>query len=138
VLRRRTAGTILTPHDGEYARLAGEPPPKGVERIDAVRSLAERLGATVLLKGPVTIVADPDGEILVSRQGTPALATAGTGDVLTGIVAAFLAQGLSPLDAGGLAAAAHAAAALGGHRVGLVASDLLDLVPAFLSGSSRP
>ena len=85
------------------------------------RTLAERLGATVLLKGPVTIVAGPDGEVLVSRHGTPALATAGTGDVLTGIVAAFLARGLSPLEAGGLAATTHAVAALGGHRVGLVA-----------------
>jgi NAD(P)H-hydrate epimerase len=134
VLRNRPAGTVLTPHDGEFARLAGEkPPPSGVDRIDAVRRLAARVGATVLLKGPVTIVSDPDGEVLVSRLGTPALATAGTGDVLTGVVAAFLAQRLAPLEAAGFAATAHAVAALGGPRVGLVASDLLDLLPAFLS-----
>ncbi len=135
VLARRPAPTILTPHEGEYARLAGEPAPAGVERIDAVRALAARLAVTVLLKGAVTVVADPDGEVLIARLGTPALATAGTGDVLTGIVAAFLAMGLSPLEAGGLAATAHGAAALAGHRVGLVAGDLLDLLPVFLSGS---
>ena len=134
VLGRRAARTVLTPHDGEFARLAGEPPPTGVERIDAVRDLAARLGATVLLKGPVTVVADPSGEVLVSRHGTPALATAGTGDVLTGVTAAFLAAGLTPLEAGALGATAHGVAALGGHRVGLVAGDLPDLVASFLSG----
>ena len=134
VLGRRSAPSILTPHDGEFARLAGEAPPSGPERIGAVRALADRLGATVLLKGPVTVVADPDGEVLISRLGTPALATAGTGDVLTGVVAAFLAAGLSPLEAGGLAATAHAVAALGGHRVGLVAGDLPERVASFLSG----
>ena len=136
LLRRRTTPAILTPHDGEFARLAGAAPATGPDRIGAVRSLAARLGATVLLKGRVTIVADPAGEVLISRHGTPALATAGTGDVLTGIVAAFLASGLSPLEAGGLAATAHAAAALGGHRVGLVAGDLPELVASFLSGDS--
>jgi NAD(P)H-hydrate epimerase len=133
VLRRRSAPSILTPHEGEFARLAGSAPPPGAERIDAVRDLAARLGVTVLLKGPVTVVADPTGQVLISRLGTPALATAGTGDVLTGVVAAFLASGLSALEAGGLAATAHAVAALGGHRVGLVAGDLPDLVASFLS-----
>jgi NAD(P)H-hydrate repair Nnr-like enzyme with NAD(P)H-hydrate dehydratase domain len=135
VLAHRTAPVVLTPHDGEFARLAGgPPPPSGIERIDAVRELAAEVGATVLLKGPVTVVSDPEGEVLVSRLGTPALATAGTGDVLTGVVVAFLASGLSPLEAGGLGATAHAIAALGGHRVGLVAGDLPDLVASFLSG----
>ncbi|HUP85820.1 MAG TPA: NAD(P)H-hydrate dehydratase [Acidimicrobiales bacterium] len=134
VLRSRVAPTLLTPHDGEFARLAGEAPPTGPERIETVRELAARLGATVLLKGPVTIVAAPDGEVLVSRHGPPSLATAGTGDVLTGICAAFLATGLSPLEAGGLGATAHATAAHAGHRVGLVAGDLPELVAAFLSG----
>ena len=136
VLGARAQPAILTPHDGEFARLAGAPPPRGPDRIDAVRALASRLGVTVLLKGPVTVVADPDGDVLLSRLGTPALATAGTGDVLTGVVAAFLAAGLPPLEAGGLAATAHAAAALGGHRVGLVAGDLPELVAAFLSGDA--
>ena len=136
VLGRRSASAVLTPHDGEFARLAGGAPPIGPDRIDAVRQLAARLGATVLLKGPVTIVAGPDGDVLVSRQGTPALATAGTGDVLTGVVAAFLAAGLTPLEAAGLAATAHGFAALGGRRVGLVAGDLPDLVASFLSGDA--
>jgi len=133
VLHGRRAPTILTPHDGEYQRLTGSPPPTGPDRIDAVRALAERLGVTVLLKGSITVVADPDGEVLVARLGSPALATAGTGDVLTGIVTAFLATGLSPLEAGGLAATAHGLAALSGPRVGLVAGDLLDLLPSVLS-----
>jgi NAD(P)H-hydrate epimerase len=138
VLAERPAPTILTPHDGEFARLAGEAPaPAGMERVDAVRALADRAGATVLLKGPTTVVAAPGGEVRFARLGTPALATAGTGDVLTGVVAAFLAAGLAPLLAAGLAATAHGAAARAGHRVGLVASDLLDLIPAFLSGEPR-
>jgi NAD(P)H-hydrate epimerase len=132
ILRGRTAPAILTPHDGEFARLAGAPP--SADRIGAVRNLANGLGSTVLLKGPVTVVSDPDGRVLVSALGTPALATAGTGDVLTGIVAAFAAAGLPPLEAAALAAAAHGAAALGGSRVGLVASDVPDLVARFLSG----
>ncbi len=133
VLRRRTAPTVLTPHDGEFARLAGADPPAGAERIDAVRDLAARFDAVVLLKGPVTVVADPTGSVLLSRSGTPALATAGTGDVLTGIVVAFLAAGLPPLEAAALAATAHGAAAQSGHRVGLVAGDLPDLLAQFLS-----
>ena len=125
---------VLTPHEGEFARLAGSPPPvDGEERLEAVRSLAARVGAVVLLKGPVTVVADPSGEARLSRMGTPALATAGTGDVLTGIVASFLAQGLSPLDAASVAATAHGAAALSGPSVGLVAGELPVLVARFLS-----
>lgn len=137
LLRSRGAPTILTPHDGEYRHLTGSLPPTGADRIDAVRALAERLGVTVLLKGSVTVVADPDGEVLIARLGTPALATAGTGDVLTGIVAAFLAAGLSPLEAGGLAATAHGMAALSGARLGLVAGDLIDLLPSVLSDGDR-
>ncbi len=134
LLRGREAPTILTPHDGEFRHLTGSPPPAGPERIDAVRALATQLGATVLLKGSVTVVADPDGQVLIARLGSPALATAGTGDVLTGIVVAFLAAGLTPLEAGGLAATVHGLAALSGPRVGLVAGDLIDLLPSVLSG----
>jgi NAD(P)H-hydrate epimerase len=138
VLRGRSAPAVLTPHEGEFARLAGAPPPDGVERLDVVRDLAQRLGAVVLLKGAVTVVASPDGRVLLSRQGTPALATAGTGVELTGVVAAFLAAGLDPLEAAAFAATAHGAAARAGHRVGLIASDLLDLLPRFLSGEAGP
>lgn len=135
VLTERSVDVVLTPHEGEFARLAGHAPPDGSDRLDAVRQLAARLGVVVLLKGPVTVVADPAGRVRCSRTGTPALATAGTGDVLTGIIASFLAQGLSPLDAAALGACAHGAAALAGPRVGLIASDLLDLLPPFLSGT---
>jgi NAD(P)H-hydrate epimerase len=137
VLAARTEPVVLTPHEGEFARLAGAAPPPGPARIDAVRALAAELGGVVLLKGPVTVVADPSGEVRLSRAGSPALATAGTGDVLTGVIASFLAQGLAPLDAAALGACAHGTASLGGPRVGLLASDLLDLLPRFLSGGPR-
>ncbi|HET9444318.1 MAG TPA: NAD(P)H-hydrate dehydratase, partial [Acidimicrobiales bacterium] len=113
VLAGRGAPTVVTPHNGEFARLAGRPP--GPDPVAATRALAALLGATVLLKGPVTVVADPGGEVLLATSGTPVLATAGTGDVLTGVVAAFLARGLSPLEAAGLAACAHGEAARLGH-----------------------
>ena len=83
-VRDRTAPTVLTPHDGEYAVLAGSPP--GDDRIGAARRLARDLGAVVLLKGPATVVASPAGEALVVSAGDERLATAGTGDVLSGII----------------------------------------------------
>jgi hydroxyethylthiazole kinase-like uncharacterized protein yjeF len=122
---------VLTPHAGEYERLAGDPP--GPDRVDAARTLASRLGAVVLLKGPTTVVADPEGQALISVTGGPRLATAGTGDVLSGIIAAFLAQGLDPLPAAGLAAHVHGSAAALGPAVGLVASDVVELLPQWLS-----
>ncbi len=135
VVESRRHPTILTPHDGEFARLAGQAPPQGEARIDVVRSLAERLGCIVLLKGPVTVIADPAGSVRLSAEGSPSLATAGTGDVLTGVIAAFVARGLAPLEAAGAAAAAHGAAAHLGPKAGLVASDLSGLVARLLSGA---
>ena len=131
VIGRRTAGTVLTPHDGEFARLAGAKP--GADRIEATRDLARRVKATVLLKGSTTVVADPDGEVLISTSGDPRLATAGTGDVLTGVIGAFLALGLEPLRAAAAGAYVHGAAALLGWRRGMVAGDLLDLLPEVLA-----
>jgi NAD(P)H-hydrate epimerase len=116
--------------------LTGAAPAWGEGRIEEVRSLAQRVGATVLLKGSVTVVSSPDGEVLIANHGSSALATAGTGDVLTGVIAAFLAMGLPPLEAAAFAATAHGAAALAGPRVGLVASDLLDLLPRLLGDRS--
>lgn len=131
VLARRTAPTVLTPHDGEFRRLCGSAP--GADRLGATRELAARLGATVLLKGSTTVVADPDGPALFSTAGDARLATAGTGDVLSGIIGAFLAQGLGPRAAAGAGAHVHALAARRrGWRRGLVAGDLLDAVPAVL------
>jgi hydroxyethylthiazole kinase-like uncharacterized protein yjeF len=125
---RRTAPTVLTPHDGEFARLTGDAP--GPDRIGAARDLAAATGATVLLKGPTTVVADPGGECLLVCAGDRRLATAGTGDVLTGLVAAHLALGATPLRAAAAAAHLHGLAARMGPTRGLVASDLPDLLPS--------
>src|SRR5262249_34992733 len=89
VLRTRTEPTVLTPHEREFHDLGGADPTE--DRFAAVRALAARLGAVVLLKGPATLVADPDGTVLVSLRGDQRLATAGTGDVLSGVIAALLA-----------------------------------------------
>ncbi|HET6623271.1 MAG TPA: NAD(P)H-hydrate dehydratase, partial [Gaiellaceae bacterium] len=108
----RAAPTVLTPHAGELARLLGTDTDfVGEHRLEAARSAAERFGAVVLLKGPDTIVAAPGGSVVVCDLGPPALATAGTGDVLTGILAAFLAKGLDAQTAAAAAAVAHARAA---------------------------
>ena len=123
--------TVLTPHAGEFAGLAGRAP--GPDRIGSVRELARRTGATVLLKGPTTVVAAPDGHVLLENEGDARLATAGTGDVLSGVVAAFLAQGLDGLEAAAGAAFVHATVGHLGWPRGLVAGDLLDLLPAALS-----
>lgn len=96
---------ILTPHDGEFARLTGQDIP--TNRIEAVRDLARDTGCVILLKGPTTILADPDGTVRVVRSGTPSLATAGTGDILSGIIAATIARGHDTLSAGALAAHLH-------------------------------
>jgi NAD(P)H-hydrate epimerase len=125
VLAARTAPTVLTPHDGEYARLAGSAP--GDDRPAAARHLAGCLGCIVLVKGPLTAVARPGGgsnSVLLSDAGTPALATAGTGDVLSGVIAAFLARGVEAQLAAALGAHAHGRAASSGRRGALVAGDL--------------
>ena len=130
LLRRRTTPTVLTPHDGEYTILKGGPP--GLDRMVAARRLASDSGCTVLLKGAATIVADPDGEALVVTAGDARLATAGTGDVLSGIIGALLAAGVRPLHAAAAGAWIHGQAGRRGLRHGLVASDLPDLIPAVL------
>ena len=96
-LRRRAAPTVLTPHDGELAALTGSKP--GPDRIAAARSAAADTGTTVLLKGGPTVVADPDGRVLIAAAGDARLATAGTGDVLTGMIAARLAAFAPVADA---------------------------------------
>jgi NAD(P)H-hydrate epimerase len=131
VLRSRQAPTVLTPHEGEYARLVGKPP--GADRIGDVREVAARTGAVVLLKGSPTIVASPEGRALVVNAGSSRLATAGTGDVLSGVIGAFLARGLPALEAAALAAHTHGRAAGRGAAEGLMASDLPDLIAAWLS-----
>ena len=90
-LRARTTATVLTPHDREFERIAG---PVGADRLDAARRAAADLGAIVLLKGNTTVVAAPDGSVFVNPTGTPWLGTAGSGDVLSGLIGALLAAGL--------------------------------------------
>ena len=128
------ARAVLTPHAGELGRLLGERSDwVAGHRLEAARRCAERFGAVCLLKGADTIVATPAGPTLVCVADAPALATAGTGDVLTGVVAAFLAKGLEPSLAAAAAATAHALAARSyGRRPGLIASDLVAALPSVL------
>jgi ADP-dependent NAD(P)H-hydrate dehydratase / NAD(P)H-hydrate epimerase len=131
ILSRRTAPAVLTPHDGEYARLTGHAP--GEDRLAAARDLAEATGAIVLLKGPTTVVAEPGGRVRVSTAGDARLATAGTGDVLSGIVGALLAQGVAAGDAAAAGAWLHGTAACEGPPRGMVASDVIAGLPPVLA-----
>ena len=135
LLASRPAATVVTPHAGEYARLAGEP--VGEDRVAAARRLAERSGAVVLLKGSRTVVADPTGRAAVSLTGGPWLATAGTGDVLSGIVGALAALGLSAFRAATAGAWIHGRAGelhqASPWHAGLVAGDLIDALPSVLA-----
>jgi hydroxyethylthiazole kinase-like uncharacterized protein yjeF len=125
---------VLTPHEGELARLLGrESREVSAHRLASVREAAKRFRCVVLLKGADSLVAAPDGPVLVSALGLPSLATAGTGDVLTGIVAAFLAKGMEPqLAAVAGAAAQQRAAVAAPQRAGLVAGDLIEALPRAL------
>jgi hydroxyethylthiazole kinase-like uncharacterized protein yjeF len=121
---------VLTPHAGEFARLFG---PVGDDPLAAVAAAAARIQAVVLLKGPATIIAAPDGRIAINSHATPWLATAGSGDVLTGIIAALVAQGLPLFEAAQVGAWLHGDAGL---RLGpgLIADDLVATLPAVLAG----
>jgi ADP-dependent NAD(P)H-hydrate dehydratase / NAD(P)H-hydrate epimerase len=109
LVANRSAPTLLTPHAGEFARLAGHPP--GDDRIGATRKLADALGATVLLKGNVTVIADPGGPVYLNPAGQSWAATAGSGDVLSGMIGALLAAGLPAAEAAAAGAFVHAHAA---------------------------
>jgi NAD(P)H-hydrate epimerase len=132
----RAAPTVLTPHSGELARLLGADAREiDAHRLDAVRRATSRFGSVVLLKGSDTLVAAPRTGVLVAAYGTPALATAGTGDVLTGVIAAFLAKGMEAQAAAAAAAVAHGVASeLVEPQAGVVASDLLPELRRALSG----
>jgi ADP-dependent NAD(P)H-hydrate dehydratase / NAD(P)H-hydrate epimerase len=131
---RRAAGlplAVLTPHAGEYERLAGRT--VGDDRVAAARELATRLHAIVLLKGPGTVIAAPDGRAVVNRTGGPPLATAGTGDVLTGVIAGLVAQGVDPFDAAATGAYVHGRASEAAPAApDIVASDLVRALPRTL------
>ena len=142
--RRTASPLVLTPHDGEFARLAGAGP--GDDRMSAASQLAADTAAVVLLKGSTTVVAAPgpgaaglpEGvELLVATAGSARLATAGSGDVLSGLIGAFMARGAAPAPAAAVAAHVHGRAAGLGRAVGLTAGDLPDLVARWLSGERR-
>ena len=127
VLAGRSTPAVLTPHDGEFARLAGGAP--DADRLAAARGLAARTGAIVLLKGPTTVVAHPDGRARLAVEGDQRLATAGTGDVLSGCIGALLARGIDPFDAAAAGAWLHGTAGRHGPAEGLVAGDVVDALP---------
>jgi ADP-dependent NAD(P)H-hydrate dehydratase / NAD(P)H-hydrate epimerase len=128
------APRVLTPHSGELGRLLGEDSSwVDAHRLEAVRRAVDRYRCVVLLKGPGTLVGAVGQGVLVCDAGTPALATAGTGDVLTGVIAAFLSKGMEARVAAAAGAVAHGRAAeLAPHQVGLVASDVIDSLPLAL------
>jgi len=132
---RWPAPRVLTPHEGELGRLLGRPSAEiNAHRLASVQEAAERFSCVVVLKGEDSLIAAPGRGVLVAALGLPSLSTAGTGDVLTGVTAAFLAKGMEPQLA---AAAACAAQQLAAHeapqRYGLVASDVVEALPRALA-----
>jgi NAD(P)H-hydrate epimerase len=117
---------VLTPHDGEYHALMGEPP--GPDRFLAARDAAAHHDAVVLLKGPTTLVADPEGQALAACSGDARLATAGSGDVLSGLIGAHLAAGAPPLRAAAAGAHLHGLAGRMAGEEGVVADDVAEVL----------
>lgn len=135
LVRDRSAPTVLTPHDREFARIFRD---VGPDRIGAARRGAAELGCTVLLKGNATVVADADGTAFVNATGTPWLATAGTGDVLTGVLGAVLATGLGAVEAAAVAAHLHGRAGqLAAESGPLIAGDLVRRLPETIARLRR-
>src|SRR5829696_704689 len=143
LFRERDAPTVLTPHEAELGRLLGEDPEEiAAHRVRYAREAAEQSGAVVVLKGDDTIVARPGGPLAISQGGSPALATAGTGDVLSGLIGALLAKRMDPFEAAALGVLAHARAAEAAavERLGpdhVMAGDVIEALPAGLSPGQR-
>jgi ADP-dependent NAD(P)H-hydrate dehydratase / NAD(P)H-hydrate epimerase len=119
---------VLTPHEGEFVRIF--PTIQGTREERALMA-AKQTGACVLLKGSKTLIASPDGRVVVNETGSADLATAGSGDVLSGMIGGLMAQGMPPFESACAGAYLHGLAGQGFGR-GLVASDLPDLLPAIL------
>lgn len=132
VVRERTSPTILTPHDGEFRRIAGE---IGPDREGAAKALAEDLGAIVLLKGHETVITDAEA-CYRNTTGNPGMAVGGSGDVLAGILVSLLGQGMNPLEAAAVGAWLHGAAGdisareLG--QYGMLPTDMLNVLPRLM------
>jgi ADP-dependent NAD(P)H-hydrate dehydratase / NAD(P)H-hydrate epimerase len=141
-LAERSAPTVLTPHAGELARLLQTNSSEvAAHRLRCVRDASARADAVVLLKGDDTIVAAPDGRVAVSAGGAPALATAGTGDVLSGVIGAYLSKGMDPFGAACAGVFLHARAGRLAARTvgteGVIASDVIGLLPRARSGDDE-
>jgi NAD(P)H-hydrate epimerase len=140
-LAERRASTVMTPHAGELARLLVlDSEEVQARRLSSARSAAARAQAVIVLKGDDTIVVEPGGRVGVSRGGAPALATAGTGDVLSGVIGAYLAKRMDPFHAACAGVFVHAAAGRSAARTigaeGVIASDVIALLPRALMSAS--
>jgi NAD(P)H-hydrate epimerase len=141
-LAERPAATVLTPHAGELGRLLQRPSDQiEAHRLKAAREAADRSGAIVVLKGDDTLIAEPGGRVAVSRGGASALATAGTGDVLSGVIGAYLSKRMDPFEAACAGVLVHARAGVLAAETlateGVIARDVIELLPHARSSALR-